>query len=362
MTPKQTFINFPEFANNGTKTKPDDAKYAQGFLPADVLPAEWTNYFFHGSTKGVTDLNAGVTSIEDELINILTAAGIEPATATKNQIVSAIQTLITNKTGTLTNLTTAAKNNLVAALNEVKGGLGTAAAKNVDTEIGATAGENLPTSAAVTLQLNTKLTKYDLKEGFCVCSSDASAEVKELTIPEFVGVNLANGSKITVVMTNGNTYGTCVGSTSNKITEAQAVKFSINGGASYPVKVGGEYAGEGFMNAGDCHLFVFDGTAWNDLTADVIYQGSTSNGNYTKKRNGFIEQWETNTNGIWDADKIIKYNINFTSNPIVIINGMQSSPTTTNCHYSEKIKSITTSQFTYRGYNSDGVTWIAIGY
>lgn len=44
------------------------------------------------------------------------------------------------------------------------------------------------------------------------------------------------------------------------------------------------------MNAGEVHDFVYDGSAWNDVTASVIFRGSNSNGNYVKHRDGKIEQ------------------------------------------------------------------------
>lgn len=55
------------------------------------------------------------------------------------------------------------------------------------------------------------------------------------------------------------------------------------------------------MNAGEVHDFVYDGSAWNDVTASVIFRGSNSNGNYVKHRDGLIEQWldvTTTSNGV----------------------------------------------------------------
>lgn len=91
MIPNQTLSQFPEFANNGTKIAPDEAKYAIGMLPADVLPAEWVNYFFNGATKGITALNAGVKSIEEELNNVLSNRSIEPSADNNAQLLAALQ-------------------------------------------------------------------------------------------------------------------------------------------------------------------------------------------------------------------------------------------------------------------------------
>lgn len=95
MIPTQTFSEFPEFANSGTKTAPESAKYSAGFLPADVLPAEWANYFFNGSTKGITALNAGVSSIENEINAVLSDRGITPETNLNNQLLKALQSFKT---------------------------------------------------------------------------------------------------------------------------------------------------------------------------------------------------------------------------------------------------------------------------
>lgn len=90
MKPVSTFDNFPPFANAGTRNAPGDAKYSLGFVPADTLPAEWANYFFHGSTKGVTDLNSAVRSIWQELQSVLTAYGITPSSESTEQILEAL--------------------------------------------------------------------------------------------------------------------------------------------------------------------------------------------------------------------------------------------------------------------------------
>lgn len=123
---------------------------------------------------------------------------------------------------------------------------------------------------------------------FCVCSTQASTQTKAVTSQKVTELN--QGQKITVKFENGNTYGTCVGTSSNQITQANAVKLKLNDFTEYPIKIGGEYAGENFCRAGDVHELIFDGSAWNDVTADVIYKGETQTGTYEKKRNGLITQ------------------------------------------------------------------------
>lgn len=98
MIATQNFDLYPEFGNNATKIKPDDAKYANGFQEADVLPAEWINWLWSHSSKGVTDLNTGCKMLEQELNSVLTAAGISPD-GTTNQLYLSILALISGKIG-----------------------------------------------------------------------------------------------------------------------------------------------------------------------------------------------------------------------------------------------------------------------
>ena len=90
MTPTQTFENYPEFANAGQKSQPNDAKYSAGFIPSDVLPAEWLNWFLNGATKGVTALNTGVKSIEQEINAVLESRSVTPDINAAGQLLSVL--------------------------------------------------------------------------------------------------------------------------------------------------------------------------------------------------------------------------------------------------------------------------------
>ncbi|WP_443735917.1 phage baseplate protein [Treponema sp.] len=90
MISTQTFENYPEFANAGQKSQPNDAKYAAGFIPSDVLPAEWLNWFLSGATKGVTALNTGVKSIEQEINAVLTSRSVTPDINTTKQLLTVL--------------------------------------------------------------------------------------------------------------------------------------------------------------------------------------------------------------------------------------------------------------------------------
>ena len=90
MIPTQNFENYPEFANAGKKSQPNDAKYAAGFIPSDVLPAEWLNWFLNGATKGVTALNTGVKSVEQEINTVLESRSVNPDINAAGQLLSVL--------------------------------------------------------------------------------------------------------------------------------------------------------------------------------------------------------------------------------------------------------------------------------
>lgn len=94
MKPVQTFDNFPSFANAGSRQAPGDAKYSLGFVAADTLPAEWVNYFFHGATKGVSDLNSATYSIWNEMNSVLAANNITPDASDSDQLLEALQKMM----------------------------------------------------------------------------------------------------------------------------------------------------------------------------------------------------------------------------------------------------------------------------
>lgn len=98
MIAQQTLVNFPEFANSGTKIAPDGAKYAEGFQPGDVLPAEWTNYLFNKASAGLTTSNSVVDSSQKELQNVVTQAGLTPSGIDNTQVYEAIKSFILNNT------------------------------------------------------------------------------------------------------------------------------------------------------------------------------------------------------------------------------------------------------------------------
>jgi hypothetical protein len=95
MIQTQQFEGFPVFGDNSTKSQPEAAIYSNGFAPADVLPAEYYNWLTNKASVGITDLNRGLSSVEEELNNVVTAGGEEPTEETSKQVITAIKYLIT---------------------------------------------------------------------------------------------------------------------------------------------------------------------------------------------------------------------------------------------------------------------------
>lgn len=94
MIPEQTLLNFPLFGDNATKVEPDNNKKSNGWQQADVVPAEWMNWEWYHASKGVSDLNKGVSSMEKEINNVLSSFGITAAEATNNQLLTAVLKLL----------------------------------------------------------------------------------------------------------------------------------------------------------------------------------------------------------------------------------------------------------------------------
>jgi microcystin-dependent protein len=91
MIPSRNFDNFPTFASAGSRVPPDNAKYAAGFVPNDTYPAAWANYFLHGATKGISDLNPVVKSLIDECNEVVIRSGQTPNAADNTQLYTAIR-------------------------------------------------------------------------------------------------------------------------------------------------------------------------------------------------------------------------------------------------------------------------------
>lgn len=117
MIAPQTFANYPTFGSAATKCCPIQAKYDAGYIPGDVLPAEHLNWFLAGATGGVTALNLGMNSVEQELQTLLCCSGIAPDSSCVNQVYNAMMYQI--------NACTCVKAPTMHASTEATYGLGT---------------------------------------------------------------------------------------------------------------------------------------------------------------------------------------------------------------------------------------------
>lgn len=91
MIPEQTLLGYPVFGDNATKVEPDNNKKSNGWQQADVLPAEHMNWAWYHNSKGISDLNKGVASMEKEINAVLASFGITPAELTNNQLLTAMR-------------------------------------------------------------------------------------------------------------------------------------------------------------------------------------------------------------------------------------------------------------------------------
>lgn len=178
--------------------------------------------------------------------------------------------------------------------------------------------DKIKDGAVVDSKINDSVYAYS-RNVFGICSVDAATQVKYVEIPNLKKSDLVNGIHIDVQFTNGSSYfyesggssnwGQCQdlhgeeGNASvNKIARAAAPKIKIKckdgDSPEYYITVAGEYAGEGFVNPNEVHEFILtqivdpiDGNTYSvfeDKTAINIY--CNKNRNYTKKRDGLIEQ------------------------------------------------------------------------
>ena len=94
MIPSQTLEEFEPFAESGDKVAPVPAKYAQGYLPGEVFPAQHENFLMGKASRCSTQHRAGLRSIEAELNNVVDAGGAEPDDTDDTQVLDAINYLI----------------------------------------------------------------------------------------------------------------------------------------------------------------------------------------------------------------------------------------------------------------------------
>lgn len=132
------------------KDPPTEEQIRTGVVPLDSLPAAWWNWLWNETNSSVNEARTALTSVIAELNNVLSCAGITPQSACMDQLYNAIVCLrqatasantagsvkssnvcgqvsvdatgimTANGLGNVSNLSTTAKTNIVAAVNELK--------------------------------------------------------------------------------------------------------------------------------------------------------------------------------------------------------------------------------------------------
>ena len=325
--------NFPEFAGNGTKTPPTDAKRALGYVPSDTFPAENANYLFNKSSRGITQSNMGLLSVEKELNNVLTQAGITTPNINDNtQVYTAIQNLI-NAVGNLK-----APENHASANNTygvgtssafghlkisdqytsaLQDGTGVAASqKAVADTYAAIVGSqgapvtNLPPAGLGNLAAvgsSTEAARGDHVHpvpqlGRTLICDSAAGSAKELTVANFF---YATGTTIEVLFKHGHYVATASSaSTLNINNDGAKSLFVIRDGVVYALPShycfktdGGTTSDHYWVWQENTKLrLMYDETlddnrgGWLVLDNPVVLSSTTSSQSYTVKANGNIEQ------------------------------------------------------------------------
>src|SRR5574344_1312748 len=136
------------------------------------------------------------------------------------------------------------------------------------------------------------------------CATAAATQIKEINLSDYT---IKAGMHIDIDFTNGNTVGSVedggIASGTNIVTKGAGEQIRIfgkNGTFLFNEKIGGEYAGSGCHNAGDCHEFVITTMATGNTSdtagviknkdANDIYNVVGSSYSYRKQMDGQIKQ------------------------------------------------------------------------
>lgn len=253
--------------------------------------------------------------------------------------------------------------------------------KRIETSSDSIATINDTTSSSASAYSSSKTnTQIDnLTKLYGQCNTSANVQAKTVSISSISASYVKVGREINVMFTKGSTYlyeeggltnwGQCTGltgetgnATTNELTRSQAPTLSVNGSTAYPITVAGQYAGEGFVNANEVHTLVLvsrsDGYAWEDLTAKNIYCNKTRN--YSKNRDGLIEQWGLYSSySAWQNP--IYYPIIFSNKDYYVRTNHVTSSTATPTFSQCNAFSLTVNSFTSNTAGVD-IKWFAKGY
>ncbi len=83
-----------EFGKNAAKIRPGNIKYQTGYQQSDVFPAENANWFFSETTKAAGEQAESINTLEAEIENVITNAGLTPDENDKEQLYKALKELV----------------------------------------------------------------------------------------------------------------------------------------------------------------------------------------------------------------------------------------------------------------------------
>src|SRR5574344_2006221 len=181
------------------------------------------------------------------------------------------------------------------------------------------------------------------------CDTAAATQIKEI---DMSGYTIKVGMHIDIDFTYGNTVGSVedggIASGTNIVKKGAGEQIRIigkNGTFLFNEKIGGEYAGSGCHNAGDCHEFVITTMATGN-TADTagiiknkdandIYNVVGSSYSYRKQRDGYIHKkipltissslsgWNARTSYAYVEDGLLHIRLEPALTPQTITNAQQ---------------------------------------
>lgn len=98
MTPNPSYLSLPVFGSGASLVVPIPGVYTGGYLPGQLLPAEYENWLLNRITTNGLASQTSVASMNAELVNLLTQAGLSPNSGDSTQVYAALQALYLGKT------------------------------------------------------------------------------------------------------------------------------------------------------------------------------------------------------------------------------------------------------------------------
>src|SRR5574344_970341 len=210
--------------------------------------------------------------------------------------------------------------------------------------------QGTPFSTDIMNEMEAGITDANAGIGLLVtCATAAATQIKEIDMSDYT---IKVGMHIDIDFTYGNTVGSVedggIASGTSIVTKGAGEQIRIigkNGTFLFNEKIGGEYAGYGCHNAGDCHEFVITTMATGN-TADTagiiknkdandIYNVVGSSYSYRKQRDGYIHKkipltissslsgWNARTSYAYVEDGLLHIRLEPILTPQTITNGQQ---------------------------------------